>query len=471
MNRRNVLVNLLAVVLVGSIVFILYFSLGPYKRLSRDNQGLRKEIMVRNTSEAKMEEKIGELTGTLEETRGELAEKTQIGEELHAKVDGLEERISQIAEEKGTLATDVGQLRRALAESIQRQSGLTSEIESYRQRVEALEGELAERTGEVEGLETEAVELRNTITALEAEREALGDEVQELERDLQGSRDGLLGLSLEAASREKEFEEAKLVREALIGRLRGEIDEKAEEIGGLKTEIEDLKHGYEQRVEALEGELAERTGEVEGLETEAVELRNTITALEAEREALGDEVQELERDLQGSKDRLAGLSQEMASSGEKFQKSRETLQALIVQLEQQVQEKEVRMSILKERLTIQFLDKVLFKPGNARITPQGSEILKKVAQELKKLSGAEIRVEGHTDNQPLSENSRAVYIDNLGLSVARAAAVARTLRTMGVDPRHLSSAGYSMYRPVASNATPEGQQENRRVEIRITPLR
>ncbi|NIM44771.1 MAG: OmpA family protein [Nitrososphaeria archaeon] len=129
------------------------------------------------------------------------------------------------------------------------------------------------------------------------------------------------------------------------------------------------------------------------------------------------------------------------------------------------------MSILKERLTIQFLDKVLFKPGNTRITPRGSEILKEVAQQLKKLSGVEIRVEGHTDNQPLSENSRAVYIDNLGLSVARAAAVARTLRTMGVDPRHLSSAGYSMYRPVASNATPKGQQENRRVEIRITPLR
>jgi chemotaxis protein MotB len=103
------------------------------------------------------------------------------------------------------------------------------------------------------------------------------------------------------------------------------------------------------------------------------------------------------------------------------------------------------------------------------ITARGREVLKNLAAELKKLQSIQVSVEGHTDNQPLSEEARAVYHDNLGLSVARAAAVSRTLRVLGVDPRIISAAGYSMYRPIASNETPEGQQLNRRVEIMLVP--
>ena len=79
-------------------------------------------------------------------------------------------------------------------------------------------------------------------------------------------------------------------------------------------------------------------------------------------------------------------------------------------------------------------------------------------------------MEGHTDNQPLGRKIRNIYVDNLGLSIARSAAVARTLRGMGVNPKIISAAGYSMHRPVAANAVPEGQQQNRRVEIILTPF-
>jgi chemotaxis protein MotB len=87
------------------------------------------------------------------------------------------------------------------------------------------------------------------------------------------------------------------------------------------------------------------------------------------------------------------------------------------------------------------------------------------------MEGFEISVAGHTDNLPLGHKIQEVYIDNLGLSGARAAAVARKLREMGVSPANLSATGYSMYRPVADNETPEGRQQNRRVEIMLEPLR
>jgi chemotaxis protein MotB len=156
---------------------------------------------------------------------------------------------------------------------------------------------------------------------------------------------------------------------------------------------------------------------------------------------------------------------------ERLEGLKQTHQAVVEALKEQIQQKQVQISSLEEKLSIRFLDRILFDPGNAIVTPTGREALKKLAEGLKKASGTMIHVEGHTDNLPLSEAARAVYIDNLGLSMARAAAVVRTLRTMGVDPEVLSVAGYSMHRPLASNDTAEGRQKNRRVEIILTPAR
>ena len=116
------------------------------------------------------------------------------------------------------------------------------------------------------------------------------------------------------------------------------------------------------------------------------------------------------------------------------------------------------------------MNQILFAPGKTIISANGKKVLKSLAEELQKMKGIRISVEGHTDNQPLRQNIRNIYIDNLGLSVARSAAVTRTLRKMGVNPQVLSATGYSMHRPAAANADPDGQQQNRRVEIILAPL-
>jgi len=170
-------------------------------------------------------------------------------------------------------------------------------------------------------------------------------------------------------------------------------------------------------------------------------------------------------------DQLQSVRQAMVEKEERLANLKETHGNLARQLDKQIQQKELRISELKGRLNIQLLDKVLFNPGNAVITSGGKKVLQDVADELKKIKDVQISVEGHTDNLPLSKESREVYHDNLGLSTARAAAVARILRTMGVDPERLSASGYALYRPIASNETPEERQLNRRVEIVLTSMR
>ena len=77
------------------------------------------------------------------------------------------------------------------------------------------------------------------------------------------------------------------------------------------------------------------------------------------------------------------------------------------------------MSTLEDKLNIRLLNKILFDPGQSVISPTGKRVLKGLAKELKKVEGIQISVEGHTDNQPLGRKIRNIYIDNLGLSVAR----------------------------------------------------
>jgi chemotaxis protein MotB len=106
---------------------------------------------------------------------------------------------------------------------------------------------------------------------------------------------------------------------------------------------------------------------------------------------------------------------------------------------------------------------VMFDSGSAQIRPEFAPILEKVAKELMKIPNR-IRIEGHTDNRPISTLK---FPSNWELSAARAASVLRFLVRKGIDPARLSAVGYGEFRPVAPNDTPEGRAKNRRVEILV----
>ena len=106
-------------------------------------------------------------------------------------------------------------------------------------------------------------------------------------------------------------------------------------------------------------------------------------------------------------------------------------------------------------------DFVLFPEGSATFTPSAKPILKKMTPLLKQFPYL-VRVEGHTDNLPIS-NSK--YPSNWELSAARAAGIVRFYVRNGIDPHRLVAVGYAEFRPIADNSTPEGREKNRRVEI------
>ncbi len=121
------------------------------------------------------------------------------------------------------------------------------------------------------------------------------------------------------------------------------------------------------------------------------------------------------------------------------------------------------------------------KSGGIQATVQfalgvGDKIDAKTDQNLKELAKGlagktgPVYIDGHSDNSPVgSIEARKKYTDNLGLSMARAAAVARALAAAGVPAKNLVVRGWGSERPVAPNDTRAGRARNRRVDVSFVP--
>jgi outer membrane protein OmpA-like peptidoglycan-associated protein len=110
---------------------------------------------------------------------------------------------------------------------------------------------------------------------------------------------------------------------------------------------------------------------------------------------------------------------------------------------------------------IKILQQVKFKTGSAEILAESDGILsavQKILAEHQEITT--VRIEGHTDN-------RGGAAMNLNLSTKRAASVLNWLVRHGIDKSRLSSKGFGLTRPIDSNTTDEGRQNNRRVEFHI----
>lgn len=127
----------------------------------------------------------------------------------------------------------------------------------------------------------------------------------------------------------------------------------------------------------------------------------------------------------------------------------------------------VRFETSGGALVIHLDASALYDSGRAEIKPQAIPALDAIGSVLAGV-GNQVRVEGHTDSDPVTPTPQ--FPDNWALSSARATGVLRYLREYHQIPSNrLSVAGYAHTKPVASNATPQGKAKNRRVDIVVQP--
>lgn len=127
----------------------------------------------------------------------------------------------------------------------------------------------------------------------------------------------------------------------------------------------------------------------------------------------------------------------------------------------------LQVIVRNNELVLRLPESIFFASGEDAIKPPTGQVIDTIAPELVKRS-VEVHVEGHTDAIPI-RNSRTR--SNWELSALRATGIVTRLVAKGVAGDRLSAIGFGDTRPIASNATPDGRKQNRRVDLIVSVLR
>ena len=282
-----------------------------------------------------------------------------------------------------------------------------------------------------------------------------------------------------------------------ISELNQQIDQSNKELAELREKVTESAQCFE-KLDSASKRISQMEEKTKTLESQLEEKKRAEEQLKADITGLKDAVRnkdaaitQLQEELKVAESRIPSLTGEIAKSeGElkelqarvtelraqklRFEKTVEQMKSayngMVSDLKDQIEKKEVSISQLEQKLTISFLDRVLFEFGKATLTRQGKQTLDKVGKGLRSIEGREIRVIGHADDIPIHPGYRYKFPSNWELSAARAATVVRYFQVeMGLDPKSMEAVGHSFYYPITSNETPEGRAQNRRVEITVAP--
>jgi chemotaxis protein MotB len=198
------------------------------------------------------------------------------------------------------------------------------------------------------------------------------------------------------------------------------------------------------------------------------DLREQLARKEGELRAAEEKLAQATANLAGLQQQIDQLNRQ---KDEDLARLKATYDELVGSLKGEIEAGQVQISRMKDRLSVNLVEKILFDSGRAEIKPAGLEVLAKVGEQLAKVKSKRVQIEGHTDNVPISGKLQERFPSNWELSAARAMAVVHFLQDkVKIDPVLLSAAGYGEYQPAQGNDSVEGKAANRRIEIVLLPL-
>jgi chemotaxis protein MotB len=212
------------------------------------------------------------------------------------------------------------------------------------------------------------------------------------------------------------------------------------------------------------------------------EMRQTISKLTDDNRKLEEERQRQSTESLRLADEYKQAAAEKAQLAQALELEKQAREAQLEQLNStygqlldkmrsEIDRGEITISELQGKLTVNLVERIIFDSGSAEVKSGGKEVLRKVGGILSQVADKEIRVEGHTDNIPISSKLQATYPSNWDLSSARAINVLQFLRsTVGIPGERLVACGFGEFRPLGDNATAEGRAQNRRIQIVLVPL-
>ena len=436
---------LLMVMMFVLTIFLLVQSVLRDQITTQDSEldRLGAQVAQLATALSTSEERAGGLDRALGATRDRLRQSEQAVTQARTEIDAQTEAARLAAARREALEALIADLRRrndTAARQLDEAEAVrltdAAAAEALRERLARSDAELTAMTLELEGARKQAEETLTLLAAAEAARKDLdaraGAQASEAEKQA-----ALLALAQQKLSEQQALSTEDQRRVALLNL---QVSQLNDQLGSLRAVLDAA--GEDRKAADLK---AEDLGQKLNLALlRAAEEEQKRRALE---EAARSKAEAEAKDLARYRSEFFGRLSQILEGRE-------------------------GVRVVGDRFA--FSSEVLFPAGEARLSPEGQAQIARVGALLQEIS-AEIpagidwiiRVDGHTDSQPLSGQGR--YRDNWELSQARALAVVRYMvDDLGFPANRLLPAGFADTRPVAEGDTPEARAQNRRIELTLT---
>jgi chemotaxis protein MotB len=432
----------------------------------------------------------------------------------------LNAQVAQLADALGLERQRSDGLQASLSDANSRIADFETQVKGLLSERDAALGDVARLTDENAALDLVLADARSEIdAAAEAARLAAArrEALEALVADLQAKGKADTAALTAAQAEISAAEAARLVDAAALAALRAELQASDDELAALTLALEAKRKEAETTLTLLAAAQTEAAKAVKAGAEQATLLDVAKQSLSAEQEkavaaaqkvallneqiaALRAQLGELQGLLDASAARDAAAQVQLETLGSQLntalaqvaaeQKARADLEAaerarleaekadlekfrseFFGQLSQLLAGRE-GVRVVGDRFV--FSSEVLFTPGAADLAPEGEaqiagvvEILNEVAGQIPPEINWIIRVDGHTDNVPLS--GTGAFADNWELSQARALSVVRHMvDDLGFPPGRLAATGFGEFQPVAAGDSAEARAQNRRIELKLT---
>ncbi|MEX0760155.1 MAG: peptidoglycan -binding protein [Tistlia sp.] len=437
---------------------------------------LSSELQISQETRDELQSELRALTDRRAQLSDELSATTRARDSLaeqlaalRARSEGREDQLAAALETGDALRTQLQQARSVTEEQARDLREAYATIEADRETIEARLGELAtlqELRDQLRGQlqearavnEQQAEELRQVYATVEADRETIEAQLaelatlrelrEELDGELQRRERALAALAERSEELEQDLDSSVAERRELADQLRI-IEERLTESQDFALDQQALSEEARREIRLLNSQLA-------SLRRRLSDLTGLLEASEAENEAKEVQILDLGQRLNAA---LATKVQELARyRSEFFGRLREILGD------------NPNIRIVGDRFVFQA--EVLFPSGSATLEPEGreqiaqlGELLRDVAARIPSDIDWVLRVDGHTDDRPIST---FLFPSNWELSAARAIEVVKVLIDEGIPPNRLAAAGFGEYQPIETGRSAEALLRNRRIEFKLT---
>ncbi|MFL5255525.1 MAG: peptidoglycan -binding protein [Rhodopila sp.] len=377
----------------------------------------------------------------LDQARQQLTELADALSLERGKATELQQSVSQLGTELTNRTADRDRLTKQLTDA----NLAVQAANAAATRLQAQLGETSQRadtaTAQLTDAQRQLAEMRKQIEAL--------DRTVAVDKDtLQAKLSELVKLSDQTRA---------------LAALRDELEQKAQDAAArAMTE--------EQRRQAVQQQLSDEKKLGESARAQIALLNKQIEQLKYQLSAIASSL-ELTQEQNKEKDvTIANLGQKLnAALAEKVEELQQYRSEFFGRL-RSVLASRPGIAIVGDRFVFQ--SEVLFPVGSADLTPAGmaqmtalAVTIKDIAQEIPKDVNWVLRVDGHTDPQPVKNGA---FASNWELSAARAITVVKLLIADGVPPEHLAATGFGQYQPFGPGDAPDAYAKDRRIELRLT---